>query len=134
VSGLFGIIGIVMFAIEKGDSAVIPIHSWWVGALWYAVAAVLIVIAIWRFEVIARTHWALKITLSVIVVGLIGFNVYSPIMAEYQREHSAQRTDSPKAIDQKATNSPCSNVVGGGDVTINCPPPEDSSATHKPNH
>jgi hypothetical protein len=38
----------------------------------------------------------------------------------------------PLTIDQKALDSDCSNIVGGGDVKINCPSTEQEHAKAKP--
>jgi hypothetical protein len=42
--------------------------------------------------------------------------------------HAAQ----PVSIDQKAVESECSNIVGGGDIKINCPSTEKDHAQAKP--
>jgi hypothetical protein len=68
--------------------------------------------------------WRVGSAISIVLVlSFIGWRVLRKV---------SESVAHPITIDQKSVDSDCSNIVGGGDIKINCPSTEQEHAKAKP--
>jgi hypothetical protein len=87
-SGFCLLVGLVTFAIQQGCSATGTASSWAWGTVWFSVAILLVVLAIWFWDQTASHHWRRKLLLTIVVILLMGMLSYIPITKQYKVEHS----------------------------------------------
>jgi hypothetical protein len=93
--GLCFVVGLICFAIQKGDAALTPSPSWVAVLLWYSLATVLLVAGVWLWNQTANRHLIIRSSLTaIVIVGMIFFG-YDPITQERQRERTIQAKSKP---------------------------------------
>ena len=91
--GLCLLLAIIMFAIQQGCSAVNAPPSWIIGALWFAVVAMLLVAGIWCWDQTSKRHWIIRTLLSVICVAGVSLASYKSILKQYKAELTSAEMD-----------------------------------------
>lgn len=86
-SGLSLLVGLVLFAIQQGCSVTGNAPSWIWGTVWFCLALLLVVLAIWFWDQTASHHWARKFVLTLAALILMGVFSYIPVSKQYRLEH-----------------------------------------------
>jgi hypothetical protein len=87
-SGFCLLIGLVTFAIQQGCSVTGNAPSWIWGCVWFSLAIVLILLAIWFWDQTASHHWIRKSLFSLGVTMTMGTLSYFPVATQYRAEHA----------------------------------------------
>ena len=85
--GLSLLVGLVVFAVQQFYTVAVVPPSWKAALVYLLLASALIVVGIWSWDRSAELHWAVKLCLSLVVVGIVGGVGYGPIRREYMAEH-----------------------------------------------
>ncbi len=90
-SGLCLLLGIATFAIQQGCSVTGAATSWVWGGVWFLIAIILVVTAIWFWDTAATHHWIRKSIATVLAITVMGVFSYIPTAKQYRAEHELKR-------------------------------------------
>ena len=79
--------GIVTFALQQGCAVTGNPTSWIWGIVWFGIATVLVVGAIWLWDKTAAHHWMRKTVITIVVLTTMSFASGRLIIEQYRREH-----------------------------------------------
>lgn len=110
-AGFCLLVGLFTFAIQQGCAVTGNAPSWIWGTLWFCLAIVLVLLAIWFWDRTASHHWVRKLVLTLVAIGIIGGLSYIPVAKQYRAEHIQQPSSAKpqeSETQQQAPSSPTS--------------------------